>query len=131
MTKQDLRNYRHIRESIRQLDGEIEYWRTKAERSTRPPSMAPSYGGTHDPLPDFMDKIIACEKAQAALTAELCDIESTFAALDGREARLMRAYYVQDKTWEQVAVEMNYSIQHIWSIHGIALEKLKDQSFSE
>lgn len=44
---------------------------------------------------------------------------------------LLELRYLCFKTWEQIAVEMGYSIQHIFRIHAKALEKinfLKDES---
>lgn len=34
-------------------------------------------------------------------------------------------YYLNHKSWEEVAVEMNYSYRQIQRIHGISLEKLR------
>lgn len=38
---------------------------------------------------------------------------------------LLLRRYIVFQTWEQIAVDMNYSYQHICRLHGIALEKVK------
>lgn len=55
------------------------------------------------------------------------DIEAVIASLDNPTERLlMRKRYIEGKTWERVAVEMNYSIDRIWHIHGDVLKKIKN-----
>lgn len=44
-----------------------------------------------------------------------------------RERELMRRRYIEGQRWEQVAYEMNYSIDHIWRLHGMVLGKLRMQ----
>ena len=39
---------------------------------------------------------------------------------------LLTARYVNYKTWEQIAVELNYSYMHVCRLHGKALVKIKD-----
>ena len=39
---------------------------------------------------------------------------------------LLTARYVNFKTWEQIAVELNYSYMHVCRLHGKALVKIKD-----
>ncbi len=53
-------------------------------------------------------------------------IEQAVNALnEPRERELMRRRYIEGQRWEQVAYEMNYSIDHIWRLHGRILEKIK------
>ena len=39
--------------------------------------------------------------------------------------KLLIKRYLQFKTWEQIAVEMNYSWRQIVRLHGKALQKVK------
>jgi len=55
------------------------------------------------------------------------EIEVAIDSLDDPTERLlMRKRYIEGKRWEQVAVEMNYSINHIWRWHGNILQKMRD-----
>ena len=47
--------------------------------------------------------------------------------LEDRRYRLvLKEYYVDCKTWEQVAVDLNFSYMHVMRLHGYALNKIKD-----
>lgn len=54
-------------------------------------------------------------------------IEQAVNALnEPRERELMRRRYIEGQRWEQVAYEMNYSIERIWQLHGFILKKMQD-----
>lgn len=59
------------------------------------------------------------------LTAALALIENAIEVLEPRERTLIRLYYAQGLTWEEVCVAMSYSWRQIHRIHGAALEALK------
>lgn len=44
---------------------------------------------------------------------------------DSRYRILLIAYYVNCKSWEEVAVQMNYGIRQVYRLHGDALQKVK------
>ena len=44
---------------------------------------------------------------------------------DSTLRKLLIKRYLQFKTWEQIAVEMNYSYMHITRLHGKALQEIK------
>lgn len=81
-----------------------------------------------------LDKAV-CELADAELDAateikRLAALESEISAAISlvREpySTLLYERYVNGKTWEQVAVTMNYSYRHTTKLHGAALRILKD-----
>jgi DNA-directed RNA polymerase specialized sigma subunit len=39
---------------------------------------------------------------------------------------LLELRYLNNKTWEEIAVTMHYSLRNVYCIHGHALQKLKD-----
>ncbi len=45
---------------------------------------------------------------------------------DWRERTVLKCRYVDMKTWEQTAVDMNYSYMQVTRIHGYALSHIKD-----
>jgi DNA-directed RNA polymerase specialized sigma24 family protein len=61
------------------------------------------------------------------IAAELDEIEKAIAELQPRERQLIRLYYVEGLTWEQVAVVMGYSWRQVHRIHGDALRQLEKQ----
>ena len=66
------------------------------------------------------------KKKQAELDDLLLAIEQAIEKLEPRERRLIRLHYIDGRTWEQVAVAMNYSWRQVHRIHGDALEKLRE-----
>ena len=54
------------------------------------------------------------------------DILCTIMELDDRVQRiLLMDYYVEMMTWEQVAVDLNYSYMHVTRLHGYALKEVQ------
>lgn len=55
------------------------------------------------------------------------EILSAINELDSSTLRtLLIARYINFHTWEEIAVEMNYSYMHVCRLHGKALQKIKD-----
>ena len=58
-----------------------------------------------------------------ALKAEILNTISNLN--DNRQRIILTEYYLEMKTWEQVAVDMNYSFQHTMRMHGYALKEIQ------
>ena len=129
MTKKELKEYRHILAEEHQLLDELRVLKSRAERCTRELNAEPSGGGGGDPMPDIvckMDELRTLLHANAMdLQARRIRIETAIAGLDSQERKLMRARYVEGKQWEQIAVDMNYSWQHLHKLHSVALQKMR------
>jgi DNA-directed RNA polymerase specialized sigma24 family protein len=101
MTKEDLKEYRHISDELRRLDGERLKWRARAERSTVAPSMAPVLGGQHDPMPMIMDRLTGIQRHADRCIAQLADakmrIERAIEKLPSLQRQVMRAVYRREK----------------------------------
>jgi len=128
MRKEHLKEYRHICEELRQLNNERVKWLSRAERSTRAPSMTPAMG-QHDPMPLIMDKLTGIRASADALSARLCDaklrIERAIDKLPSLQRQVMRARYIEGKSWDAVSEEMAYSVMQLHRIHKKAMEALK------
>ena len=126
ITKQELRQYRHLVAEIEQLKAERETLRSKTgsapdgqPRSTEPGDVT-------------AEAAIRCEQISRKITdrieqsAILRDrIETAINGLtDARERRLMRLRYIDGLRWEDVADELGYEIRQVTRIHGWALAKL-------
>lgn len=66
-----------------------------------------------------------------ALAAKQLEIEQDIEALPSREKMLLRLYYIQGKTWEQVCVEMSYCWRQVHRIHSSALDLLEKRKEPE
>ena len=77
----------------------------------------------YDRLVELESLVDAKIDEQISLKAEILN---TIMQLEDRRQRLvLMEYYVEMKTWEQVAVDMNYSYMHITRIHGYALKEIQ------
>lgn len=133
MTKERLRKYRDLSQELRQIQQKIETMESalcspKIQRITGMPS-APN--GGHNTKEDLMAEHIELlehyKVKEAGLKAEQLAIEKAIESLDYRERTVLRLYYIDGLTWEQVCVLVNYSWRQVHNIHSAALKKLGTQ----
>lgn len=132
MTKERLRAYRDLRQERDKLKKLIEELDANLYGPTTPnlDGLPRSHGGASavESLVAQKDQIERKYLAKVAeLTAELETIERAIEVLEPRERTLIRLYYIEGLTWEQVCVEMSYSWRQVHRIHGMALERLRTQ----
>lgn len=82
--------------------------------------------GTKDP--HKFDRLVELDERIDRLVDRLVetrlDIISAISELDdGRQRELLFKRYIEGKRFEQIAVEMRYSIRQTWRMHGDALVK--------
>lgn len=102
MTKQELRNYRQMKDELSDLDKLV-----KRLNDLKLPELTEVYD----------------EKIES-LKNRLKSIEDAFEGLEPVERRLMRLRYIDGLEWHQVAVRISYSWQQTHRIHARALIKL-------
>lgn len=131
MTKEELKKYLWLRRVIKQLEDRREELETEATRMTVRYSDQPK-GAPYDK--DRMAELVVemvelDEKIQAKLAEsyELArKIEEAIGSLPEREQYLMRARYIEGKSWEQIAVDMHYSWRQVHNIHSMALRAVME-----
>lgn len=128
MTKARLRAYRDIKlekDRLEAMVAQLEYGLTGINMDGMPRSGKVSdptgaQAMTHVQLLDlYWQKVAELDKA-------LIEIEQAIECLEPRERTLVRLYYAEGLTWEEVCVAMSYSWRQIHYIHKKTLEKLKD-----
>lgn len=80
--------------------------------------------------PHKYDRLIELEALVDSKVDEQIELKAeilrTIMQLDDRRQRLvLMEYYIEMKTWEQVAVDLNYSYMHITRLHGYALKEVQ------
>lgn len=80
--------------------------------------------------PHKFDRLIELESQVDDKVDELIalkgEILGTISKLkDNRQRIILTEYYLKMKTWEQIAVDMHYSFQHIMRMHGYALKEVE------
>lgn len=133
MTKNQLRAYRDIKREREQLklkiEGlEAELYSPGTQRLDGMPRGGS--GGDRDWREDTIElkeKLLQQYKdKEVELSAAALAIEEAIESLEPRERTIMRLYYIDGLTWEQVAVKMSYSWRQVHRIHGKALALLKE-----
>lgn len=131
MTKERLRKYRDLKQERDKLLGQIDELEALlyGPKGQNLDGMPHGGGGDNCAREARIDKIRQLRQSYNTkvleLTAELVAIEASIEPLEPRERTLIRLYYIKGLTWEQVAVEMNYSWRQVHNIHGMALEQLR------
>ena len=131
MTKERLRKYRDLLKELEQIEQKVETLESalcspKIQRITGMPS-APSGGNAKEDLAiKHLELLEYYQEKKASLMGEQLAIEMAIEALDYRDRTVLRLYYIEGLTWEQVCVLVNYSWRQVHNIHSAALMKLAE-----
>ena len=127
MDKQTLEQYQYILLEIAQLEEEKQWVADKMISATKIDGM-PRGSGVGDPAGQAAARLVdlagmIADRLNRAITLRM-EIEAAIEDLPAQDRVLMRARYVEGKTWEQVAAELHYTYPWIWRLHGRILAKL-------
>lgn len=131
MTKKQLQRYQSLKREQAQISQmlheiELEMQAPRTSRIDALPHGSPSGGG--GPTESLALKHIELREKyrvkELECIAERVRIENAIEALDPVERMLMRYKYIDDLTWEEVAVKMGYSWRHVHRIHAAALKHI-------
>lgn len=127
--KEYLRQAYKMDKRIRILQGKVDKLRSALEYHS--PALEGGGGsGSADRMPDTISKIMEYEQHVQQLQAEFVDkyteIDKAIHSVENANQRevLERRYLLYQK-WEQIADEMHYSLQNVFKLHGMALQKIK------
>lgn len=125
--KQWLNRARRIDREIRTLEGVITSTRERLESVTQSYS---GDGAQSNKDPHKFDRLVELESMvnekineQIQIKTEI--LEAISQIRDRRQRIVLTEYYLNMKTWEQVAVEINYSWRQVMNIHGRALQEMQ------
>lgn len=114
---------------VERLSDVIKDLRSKAEKVTTTYSDMP-FGG-HDPnsRSKTYDKLIDTEGKLGEAVHRWCDAIAEVQAVlswveDGRERLVLEYRYINCEDWLTISLRLNYSLPHLYRLHGIALYKL-------
>ena len=132
MTRERLWSYQHLRREIRQLEDQLAELESRITSPRTPKlSFLPRAKGTGYALEAGMDRyadLIEIYKTKLErLYSERAAIEQAIESLEPIERMVLRARYIEGRTWEDVAERINYSYVQTWRIHARALQKLEDE----
>lgn len=129
MTKERLRKYRDLSKELEQIAEKVETLESalcspKIQRITGMPSASSGKNSKEDLAIKHMELLEYYQEKKADLKAEQLAIEKAIESLDYRDRTVLRLYYIDGLTWEQVCVLVNYSWRQVHNIHSAALMKL-------
>ena len=130
--KEYLQQYRDAVRRAAAAQDHLDELRSMATRIT--PNYSSEGGGTHqtgDKLGAAVARII---DAESRVSDEIEMLEATEREViktingvqDGTLSKLLYERYINGKTWEQIAVLMNYTYRRVTQLHGKALNAVKD-----
>lgn len=128
MTKGKLKEYYWLQRNLQKLEEKLLVLETKATKTTNSLSNGPRGTNSHNSMSDIIVKIVELkekinkkiEKAYGLIT----DIENAIEKLPEREKYLMRARYIECKSWEEICVDMNYNWAQIHRLHSNSLKMI-------
>jgi RNA polymerase sigma factor (sigma-70 family) len=137
MTKERLRKYRDLSKELEQIEQKVETMESalcspKIQRITGMPSAPGDKNAKEDMMAEHLELLEYYQQKKAELKAEQLAIEKAIESLEYRDRTVLRLYYIDGLTWEQVCVLVNYSWRQVHNIHSAALMKLgKDEEPGE
>lgn len=136
LTKDDLRQYRHLKEEVLQLAEEIrELDMMMVVPSVQNLSGMPGAHMTTDKIGEVIARADALRKryfdSMSILLEQKAKIEAEVDALDADDQILIRLYYFRGMTWEAVAATMCLSWNALHHRHRKILRKLRGDENDE
>lgn len=127
--KEFLNSYKLINSEINRLLSECESYRELAKKITPTYSDTPKSQNTNSKIEIAVEKIATLESEINNKIIELLvkkeQIEKAISAINNTTLEeVLKRKYINCQTWEQIAVDMNYSWRQVIRLHGQALSKM-------
>lgn len=130
--KEYLEQAGRLRRRIKRKTNEIHVLHQRAEgmNGSGMNDMPRTTSPNHSKMESTVFKIMALEEeikeTQAEYDALVTDIDRRIKAVEDSDDRdLLTKRYLEFKTWNTIAAEFGYSVQHIYRLHAKAVEKLR------
>ena len=117
----------------RKMSGRLRALQTSKEQAFARATSVVVGGGEHVSGGEPADKHAAYAELSLSVDRQIEKLEQVRAEIlqvigqveDNTLATLLTEYYVNDKTWEEVAVQMRYSWRQVMRLHGQALCEIR------
>lgn len=127
--KEHLKGYIYSMRKAQRLKEQIEELRSQQMFPSANHDGMPQ-GNAHSDLSDYVARLDALisqlEHEQALAVRQYKEIHDRIHQMqDGAEKEVLIRRYLMGRTWEQIAVEMNYNYRSVLKIHGRALRSFE------
>lgn len=124
--KERLKNYKYDKLELKRLQMRIEEFKTKLESTTQNLSFTSKSNTYNDEMMvRYLELLEIWKKRKDEIMRSLDEIDSLIAELDNPERLVMTLRYIDDLTWDEVAIAGFMSVRKAHNIHGRALSILK------
>lgn len=118
----------------RKMSGRLRALQTSKEQAFARATSVVVGGGEHVSGGEPADKNAAYAELSLAVDRQIEKLERTRAEIlqvigqveDNTLSTLLTEYYVNDKTWEEIAAEQHYSWRQVMRLHGHALQIIRE-----
>lgn len=118
----------------RRMSGRLRALQTSKEQAFARATSAAVAGGEHVSGGLPADKLVAYAEVSRVVDRQIAKLEHTRAEIlqvieqvdDNTLSMLLTEYYVNDKTWDEIAVQMHYSRRQVTRLHGHALQIVRE-----
>ena len=118
----------------RRMSGRLRALQTSKEQAFARATSAAVAGGEHVSGGLPADKLVAYAEVSRVVDRQIAKLEHTRAEIlqvigrieDNTLSTLLTEYYVNDKTWAQIAAQQHYSWRQVMRLHGHALQIIRE-----
>lgn len=127
--KRYLNGYRYAKRREVQLVQQIDELRSQRMQPSIQNDGMPK-GNAHSDLSGYaarLDELIGqLEQEREQVVGQYKEIHDQIHKMqDGTEKEVLERRYLMGETWEQIAVQMNYTYRHVTRLHGTALQNFR------
>ena len=124
-----LNSVHYANKSIERINNLLAVIRSRAEKVTTSYSDAPGGGHNPDSRANTIAKLIDTERQQQEAIRQWCDAIAQVQVVinwldDYNDRSVLEHRYINCEDWLTISFQLNYSVQHLYFIHGRALYRL-------
>lgn len=125
--KQELKNYKHDIKYISEKIDDTEETKAILEKVTANWSLTKTNSSNDNPdkfadvISDVEDLKTECEDRLQALMLQKISIDDKIDSMEYPYKTILYLRYVRCKGWVEIASELDYSLRHVYRLHGEAL----------
>ena len=124
-----LNSVKYANDSIKRINNLLKELRSQAEKMTTSYSDMPSGSHNPDSRANTIAKLVDTERKQQEAIRQWCDaitqVQIVIGWLDDYNDRsVLEHRYINCEDWITISFHLNYSVQHLYYIHGRALYRL-------